>query len=45
MDIFFCSCTQKIVPGDINPKSLSFRVAFAPLADVHDGILTFNVAD
>ena len=38
--IFSCS-----VPGVTNPKSLSFKVAFAPLADDHVGILTFNVAD
>ena len=33
------------IPGDINSKSLSFKVAFAPLKDVHVGILTFNVAN
>jgi len=33
-----------ILPGDIDPKSLSFKVAPAPSANVHDGILTFNLA-
>jgi hypothetical protein len=34
-----------VIPGVTNPKSLLFKVAFAPLEDDHDGILTFNVAD
>ena len=33
------------LPGEVNSRSLSFKVAFAPLKDVHDGILTFNVAN
>lgn len=32
------------IPGDPNCKYLSFKVAFAPFADAHDGILTFTVA-
>jgi hypothetical protein len=34
-----------ILPGDNDPKSLSFKVAPAPSADVHDGILKFSLAD
>lgn len=34
-----------ILPGDNDPKSLPFRFAPEPSANVHDGILTFNLAD
>jgi hypothetical protein len=33
------------IPGDANSSSLPFNVAFAPFKDVHDGILTFNLAN
>lgn len=39
------SSIHMIIPGVTDPKILSFNVAFEPLADVHVGILTFNVAD
>jgi len=34
---------RMILPGDIEPKSLSFKVAPAPSANVYDGIQTFNL--
>jgi hypothetical protein len=33
------------IPGDANFRSLPFSVVFAPFKVVHDGILTFNVAN